>query len=150
MSKLFRYVALGIFFVMFLAGTAQADILATAVRETFATNPNTTPTNIALDDSSNTSISFTTSSTQKIAVLFNADCSVDTAGQVLFVVIYVDGSPASGTAVNAARLCGDAQLEGHSRHVFATVGSGSHTVQVTAYTSAGNAKVRRSVLVVMN
>lgn len=150
MKKILSYAMFGILSMMFLAGSAQADILASAVRETFATNPSTTVANIALNDAGSTSVAFTTASAQTVAVLFNADCSVDTAGETLYIVIYVDGTAASGTSVNVARLCGDTQLEGHSRHVFASVAAGNHTVTVSAYTTAGTAKIRRSVLLVMN
>lgn len=151
MKKILSYTALSVLSMMFLAGSAHAGLLATAVRETFATNPNGTPTFITIDDSGNTSLSFSTTSTQTIAVLFNADCSVDTAGDSLFLNIYVDNVLASGTAVNPSRFCSTTSLATSERNVFATVSSGAHTVKVEAYGAlGGTAKIRRSVLLVMN
>ena len=156
MKKILSYAALSVLSMMFLAGSARAAILATAVREAFAVNPNGTPTFIPLDEAGNTTISFSTASTQKIAVLFNADCAVNTAGDFVFVEIYVDNVLASGTSASPSILCSQTTLAAHERNVFATVSSGNHTVKVSSYTvnsvggAGGTAKLRRLVTLVTN
>ena len=150
MMKSIGYAALAALSMILFVDAANAGVLAAAVREQYATNPNTSYSLIPLDDSSNTSVSFSTASTQTVAISFSADCASASNGQAVYVDILVDGYSASGTSVTLSRLCLDTYLSSHTRNVFATVGAGSHTVQVASYTSSGTGKIRRSVLLVQN
>lgn len=142
-----------------MTGTAHADLLASAVRQTFATNVTSTfggTTIIRIDDAHNTSLTFTAAGTQPVLIAFNADCLVDTAGTALAVEILVDGTPAPGTGAGSggALLCSSTDgFVGAVRNVVAVVSPGLHTVQVRVAifsSSAGTytAKLRRSVLTV--
>ncbi len=151
MRKLSSWIPL----VLILLGTvgAQADVLATSTRQTFTTPVTTSVTNLPLDDSGATSLSFSTASTQTVLVTYSTDCQVATAGNALAVVIYVDGVAAAGTGASSAgsRLCSSDLGSANSRTAFITVNSGSHTVQITGQIiGTGTGTLRRTVTAVEN
>ena len=149
-----RKFAMAAFFLLLLAGTqAQASVLATATRQTFTTPVTTSVTNLPLDDAGNTSLTFSTASTQTVLITYSTDCAVATSGNALAVVIYVDGVAAAGTGALSAgsRLCSSNLSVGATRTAFITVGAGSHTVQITGQIiGSGTGGLRRTVTAVQN
>jgi len=141
------------------AGNAYADLLTSAVRQTFATNVTSTfgsTTIIPINDAGNTSLNFTVAGNQPVLIAFNADCLVDTAGTALAVEILVDGTPAPGTGAGSggSLLCGSNDgFVAAVRNVVPVVSAGTHVIQVRVAifsSSAGTytAKLRRTVLTV--
>ena len=149
----------GVALLGLVAGNAYADLLASGVRQTFATNVTSTfgsTTIIAINDAGNTSLNFTAAATQPVLIAFNADCLVDTAGTSLAVEILVDGTPAPGTGAGSggSLLCSSTDgFVAAVRNVVPVVSAGAHVIQVRVAifsSSAGTytAKLRRTVLTV--
>lgn len=139
--------------LLLVTASAQANVLATATRQTFTTPVNTAVNYLPLHDSGATSLAFSTATTQTVLVTFSTDCSVATAGNVLAVVIYVDGIAAAGTGASSAgsRMCADTLIAAASRTAFITVGPGSHTVQITGQIiGSGTGGFLRTVTAVQN
>jgi hypothetical protein len=135
------------------AAEMHAGVLAAATRQTFTTPVTTSLTNLPLDDSGATSLSFSTASTQTVVITYSTDCQVATAGNALAVVIYVDGVAAAGTGASSAgsRLCSSNGMSANSRTAFITVGAGSHTVQITGQIlGSGTGTLRRTTTTVIN
>ncbi|HEX6082945.1 MAG TPA: hypothetical protein VF266_00365 [Thermoanaerobaculia bacterium] len=132
---------------------AHADVLATSTRQTFPTSVTTAVNNLPLNDAGATSLTFTTATTQTVLITFSTDCSVATAGNVLAVVIYVDGIAAAGTGASSAgsRMCSSNLISAASRTAFITVGPGTHTVQITGQIiGSGTGGFLRTVTAVQN
>lgn len=139
--------------LLLASASAQADVLATATRQTFPTSVTTAVNYLPLHDFGATSLTFSTATTQTVLVTFSTDCSVATAGNVLAVVIYVDGIAAAGTGASSAgsRMCADSLITAASRTAFITVGPGSHTVQITGQIiGSGTGGFLRTVTAVQN
>ena len=139
--------------LLLFTASAQADVLATATRQTFTTPVSTSVNSLPLDDSGATSLTFSTATTQTVLVTYSTDCSVATAGNALAVVIYVNGVAAAGTGASSAgsRLCADTLIAAASRTAFITVGPGTHTVQITGQIiGSGTGRLFRTVTAVEN
>lgn len=149
-----RKLAVAFTLALLLAGAdAQAGVLATSTRQTFPTSVNTTLNNLPLDDSGATSLAFSTTATQTILVTYSTDCTVNTAGSALAVIIYVDGVAIAGTGALSAgsQLCMNSNIEAASRTGFITVGPGAHTVQITGQIlGSGTGRLFRTVTAVQN
>ncbi|HEY0143809.1 MAG TPA: hypothetical protein VGF48_23175 [Thermoanaerobaculia bacterium] len=139
--------------LLIVAGSAQADVLAASSRQTFTTPVSTSLNYLPLDDAGNTSLNFTTASTQTIVVTYSTDCQVAIDGNAVAVVIYIDGVAAAGTGASSAgsRLCMTDDIAAHSRTAFLTVPAGNHTVQITGQIlGSGTGTLRRTVTTVQN
>jgi hypothetical protein len=139
--------------LLLAAAGAQADILAAATRQTFTTPVTTSLTNLPLTDAGSTSLSFTTATTQTVAITYRPDCQVATSGNALAVVIYVDGVAAAGTGASSAgsHLCMTNDIAAASRTAWITVPAGNHTLQITGQIlGSGTGTLRRTTTVVQN
>jgi len=139
---------------LLLAGVgAQADVLATSTRQTFPTSATTALNYLPLDDAGNTILNFSTATTQTVLVTYSTDCTVNTSGSALAIVIYVDGVAIAGTGAGSAgsQMCMTNNVEAASRTGFITVGPGAHTVQITGQVlGSGTGRFFRTVTAVQN
>lgn len=146
MKKSVTFAFLGLVLLFSLALPASADLLATGTREAFSSDINTAGyTTLALDDSGNTSLSFTTGS-GPVQIAYSAECALNVSGSLVVLQIFVDGvaiGPAGGGTV--WRFCSSTEFTNVTRIVAPTVSSGSHTLQIKA---SGNAKLRHTVTTV--
>lgn len=140
--------------LLIVAGSAHADILAAATRQTFITSVSTSANILPLDDAGATSLNFTTATARIVSITYSTDCKVNTAGSALAVVIYVDGVAANGTAGGSAgsQLCMTADIAAHSRTAWINVPAGNHTLQITGQIlGVGTAgSLRRTTTIVQN
>jgi hypothetical protein len=139
--------------VILAANAAQAGVLAASTRQTFTTPITTTANFLPLDDSGATSLNFTTASTQTVVITYSTDCKVQTLGNVVSVIIYVNGVAAAGTGASSAgsHLCSDTIITAGSRTAFITVGPGTHTLQITGQVlTSGTGTLYRTTTTVLN
>ena len=139
--------------VLILAADAQAGVLAASTRQTFTTPITTSLNYLRLDDAGATSLTFTTPTTQTVAITYSTDCKVATAGNVVAVVIYVDGVAIAGTGASSAgsHLCASDIITAGSRTGFITVGPGTHTLQITGQVlGSGTGTLYRTTTTVLN
>jgi len=135
------------------AGSAQAGVLAASTRQTFTTPITTSLNYLKLDDAGATSLTFTTATTQTVVITYSTDCKVSTLGNVVAVVIYVDGVAAAGTGASSAgsHLCSDTIITAGSRTAWITVGPGTHTLQITGQVlTSGTGTLYRTTTTVLN
>jgi hypothetical protein len=129
---------------------AEAKVYLSVTNHTLETSFYLIATPVKLNDTGNTTVSFTLSAQNRVAITYSAECRVGTAGSDASVTILVDGTALAPTGTYT-NFCNTEFYGMHSMTLSKVLATGTHKIRVIGISHAANfGYLKNSSLVVFD